>query len=948
MHKPGNPATFVRFIAIWAAILVPLFMLCFSQPAEAKKKNHDFIVVSEQEEYDLGPYFRTLDDPEGNLTFEDVSKPDARVLFSKPESDYINFSMSATTHWLTIELRHIDKKKFATPRREWFIDVRRARLDVAELYVVRANGDVTKMQSDLRIPYSERPIRNVNSVFPLVTEQGESVVLYLKIRNTGSTFLPIHLRTPPNFMVIDTTYEILYGVFFGGMLVMILYNLFLLVAIREITYFYYVGYLVPVTLFVFIEIGHGMRLFEAFPQFLDKRIIVLCVWIGTISGMMFVQFFLSIPKRSPVVYACFKSLCVFMAVACVISYLIPMHIALLFTSFFCSSASWLIVILGIYHWRKHSDTNAGLMAMAWLFAVIGYLLYAGLATGLLPPNGFTIASMAVGILLEVTTLAFVLGERIKQTRNQVIGARVRSVTHLKRFRSFFDNAAEGIYQMTLNGRLLDANNAMAGILGFGSTERLMSHNKMAANLLFKHQGTSLRTLHQSRQIRDEISLIDTNGKVRHAIHSARIILKRDGQPSHIEGTLIDLTDRHENEKAQRAFLTERHEKELAKYATESKSNFLKDMSYQIRTPLNAIIGFSESMLDHSGDAQQRQLAVSAVIRNSQTLLQLVNDILDFSKIEAGKLAIEAIDIDLMALLQQVRDQFEPIAREKQLTFRVDCRFPLPARIISDPTRIRQVLQNLCSNAIKHTHKGSVKVIVRWDGIKQQLEFDVEDSGDGLTEKEIDHLMNASLQSATDNSTLGATLGMAITHQLVRMLGGDLHIDSRKGFGSRFSVGIACKIAGRDDWVNSVSIPGERKSSGGVPQLLGNVLLAEDNVVNQKLITRLISKTGAIVSLADNGQRAVELAQQGTFNLVLMDINMPIMDGLTATRLLRSQGMTLPIFALTAEHDSEVIKECIDAGCQGHLTKPVDIPAFYATLAQHLEAASPETRQEGQQ
>lgn len=926
-------------------ILFCLATLIISTPLQA---SGTFLKIAGEEEYDLGPYFTHLEDPNSQYTFEDISKPEVEKLFSEPRYHYINFSVNTSAHWLRIELRHVDKKQRFEPRREWFFDVRRARLDEAELYIKRTDGSVERMQSDLRIPYEDRPIKNVNSVFPIATERGETIVLYLRIKNENATYLPIHLRTAPNFVRTDTSHDLLYGAFFGGMMVMILYNIFLLLATRDISYFYYVAYLVPVTLFEFIDIGHGIPAFEAFPYLFQKKIIVLCIWTSFLSGILFTMRFLSISSRSPLLAVIFKSLNVFLVIAAIVSYLIPFNIALLFTAYFCSYGSGLIVILGVYYWKKNNDTNALLMSGAWAFCVVGYIVYGGLATGWLPPNAFTIASLPLGTLLEATALAFALGERIKRTQNQVLRARQRSISHLKRFRSFFDNAAEGIYQLSLDGRLLSANNSMARILGFASQQTLLGASRKAVGMLFSDRQRQWRSLLDTRQMRDEIALVDDCGMTRHAIHSAKLIRTPAGQPSHIEGSLIDLSERRQNEMAQRARLKERHEKQLAQLATDAKSGFLKNMSYQIRTPLNAIIGFSESLQQHALKNESRQHAVNSVIRNANHLLQLVNDILDFSKIEAGKMEVESIDVDVMALIRYVQTQSEALAKQKQIQFRVDCRFPLPARIKSDPTRIRQILNNLCSNAIKYTNEGSVKLIVRWDAINQQMCFDVEDSGIGLTQEQIRKLLGQNIGDASLNTSMTGGLGIAITLHLVRLLGGQLQIDSRKGYGSRFTATIACKTIGKEEWIKQAQTPTATTTAKGVPQLLGKVLLAEDNVVNQKLILRLISKTGATVTLAENGQQAVELARAHHFDLVLMDINMPVMDGLTATRLLLEEGFTSPIYALTAEHGAEEIQACIAAGCLGHLTKPIDVADFYSKLVQYLAPAAAPSSMEKQQ
>lgn len=946
-HHVGPGIMFTERGWPWALLL----LLCLCIPSQAKEntdasKNSDFLKISGEEEYDLVPFFTHLEDIEGKWSFEDISTPEVEKLFSKNLNEHLNFSVGNSTHWLRAEIRHIDKKHRYNPVQEWFLDVRRAQLDVAELYIKRANGDVQRMKSDLQIPFSERPIRNVNSVFPLTTERDETLTIYLKIKNKTATFLPIHLRTAPNFIRTDMSYDLLYGLFFGGMVVMIIYNLFILIAVRDITYFYYVAYLVPATLFEFIDIGHGIPLFEAFPYLLQKEMILLYIWMTFLFGFMFTSQYLDIERRSPLIYGIFKPMYIFVGIAALVSYLIAYDTALLFTAHFCSFSTILVVALGLYYWRKHDDTNAALLAGAWAFCVLGYITYGGLTTGWLSPSPLTIASLPLGTLLEAATLAFALGERIKRTQNQLLFARQRAILYLNRFRSFFDNATEGIYQLSLDGRIVGANNAMARILGYPSQSSLLKAERKATAQLFKDRRRPWRMLLGNREIRDEIALHDDTGTVRYAIHSAKLIRDASDVPTHIEGTLIDLTDRRQNEQAQRSRLKARHEKELAKSATDTKSFFLKDMSYRIRTPLTAIIGYGESLLEPDLPQSSRQLAVASVIRNSQILLQLVNDILDFSKIEAGKMGIESIDIDLMALIRHIQQQFEAQAKERNLTFRLDCRFPLPARIISDPTRIKQILSNLCSNAIRHTQSGTIKLTVRWDGIQQQICFDVEDSGVGMSADTLALLSREMLSLSAQNTSLNGGLGLAISHQLTQLLGGRLQIESRMGYGSRFTASIALRESRRTEWIKSAQpITQNATASNAIPQLNGDVLLAEDNPVNQKLIARLISKTGASVTLAENGRLALEYARAKHFDLILMDINMPEMDGLTATRTLRESGFTVPIHALTAEHGAEEIQACLQAGCNGHLTKPIDIPSFYTTLARHLRPshASPPTQ-----
>lgn len=945
-HENGS------FCGLTGRCVISILLLGLIFHCNAWEKSKEFIKIGVDEEYDLAPYTKILDDKDNILTFEDVSSPDMKMRFRQAKETGINFNMDDLTHWLRIELRHIDKKMQFAKQRDWLFDVRRAQLDLAELYIIRDGQPVQKMQSDLRMKFTERPIINANSVFPISTRRGETVTLYLKIRNKTPTFLPIALRTASNFIWKDSSQAFLYGVFFGGMAIMIVYNIFLLVSIRDASFFFYVAYLAPALLIQFVDAGLYFPAFELFPGFLNKYWLLLGVWLATAGGMAFATELLDLKHRLPAFYVAMRSFCLFLLLSSGISYLIPYPIASNFTVYFNTIGSFIVVGLGLYIWYRFKDFDAALLAVGVLFCDIGYLVYCGLANGWIPITDWSIMSVSVGTLLQAATLAFALGERIKRAQRQTIDARQKSILHLKKFRSFFENSPEGIYQLALDGRILSANKSMAKLLGFATPDDLLAAGRKAMDLLFRDRTRHWRSLLKARQTRSEITFTGLNGTERNALHSAKLICHPDGNLSHIEGTLVDLTERRDNELAQRARLKARREREQAKQLTDMKSQFLKDMSYRIRTPLSAIIGFSETLREPQLSTLNRQLAIKSVMQNAQELLQLVNDILDYSKIEAGKMAVETIEFDLMALLQKVQQSCEDLAREKNIYFRIDYRFPLPAFIVSDPTRIRQVLNNLCVNAIRATTRGGVTLQVGWEGTLRHLCFAIEDSSNGLTADEIHMLTHNAVALHSENETMAGSLSIAISRQLTRLLGGEFDIESRVGYGNRFRSSIACRIAGQGGWIKAASTPPSEGATtqrkNDVPTLTGKILLAEDNPVNQKLISRLISKTGASVTVAANGQIALDQAMAEAFDLVLMDINMPVMDGLTATRELKQRGCKIPIFALTAENGSEELQACITAGCQGYLSKPVEIQAFYATLAHYLPHATPVAKPENQQ
>jgi PAS domain S-box-containing protein len=351
----------------------------------------------------------------------------------------------------------------------------------------------------------------------------------------------------------------------------------------------------------------------------------------------------------------------------------------------------------------------------------------------------------------------------------------------------------------------------------------------------------------------------------------------------------------------------------------AKSEFLANMSHEIRTPLNGVIGMTEWLLDTPLSGEQREIATTA-LNSGEHLLAIVNDILDFSKIESGQLTLEAIAFDLQDLLTQTIASIQPTAEEKGLSFIVDVTLNTRRRL-GDPTRIRQVLLNVLSNAVKFTAAGNVsmRVAEEADGV---LLFSVTDTGIGMTKEQLPRLFERFTQAdeSTSRRYGGSGLGLAICRRLVTMMGGELMVSSTYGTGSQFWFRIRLPPATMPDVASNA--PGTHAET----DLAGlRVLVAEDNPVNQLLTRRMLARLGCEVTLVPNGLAAVETWRAGTFDVILMDCQMPEMDGMEATRNIRSAtaaGAEVPIIALTAGALQTDREQAMQAGMSDFLTKPL--------------------------
>jgi PAS domain S-box-containing protein len=531
---------------------------------------------------------------------------------------------------------------------------------------------------------------------------------------------------------------------------------------------------------------------------------------------------------------------------------------------------------------------------------------------------------------EKRLLTFVAGQAASAVQRRETGEALQHAE--KQYRGIFENALEGLYVSSLEGRFLRANPALARILGYASPDKLIAAVNDVSLQMYadaNRRTQFLQLIHDSDEVTDfESEIIRPDGTKAWVTESVRVVRNAAGAVQHFEGVMADITSKREVAR------TLQQAKEVAVAANRAKSQFLASMSHELRTPLNGILGYTQILdRDQTLSAKQRD-GVEVIHQSAEHLLALINDVLDLAKIEAGKLELHAVEFNLPEFAHTAVDFFAPRAREKNLRLESSIAPDLPRVVWGDSQRLRQVLFNLLGNAMKFTSQGAVIFTVERSG--DLFLFSVSDTGPGISTEDQTRLFEPFSQVGDNRQHTGGTgLGLNVSRNIVNQMGGTLRVQSRPGWGARFWFEIALPEVLGDVLANRSPTVTRRVIGYEGPRL--RVLVADDHAPNRTVLMDLLQPLGFDLLAAHDGQQAVEIALRQRPDVVLMDLRMPRLDGMAAAQAILSHYRDQPpcIIAVSASTLEGPQHAALAAGCTAFLSKPFFEEDLFTLLERHI-------------
>lgn len=933
MIKPFTRSSYNAAKLMLALLFLQCVVVCsaYALPAATLTDNEQPLV--------LGPFMEFIEDEAGELSFDTVrdlqtSNQDNPVVnelsWEAVDGDNIIGGFTQSAYWVRFSVENDTAKASA-----WHLEVNYPLLDHIEFYAPNESGEFEKTIAGDKLPFSERELEYRNFVFPISTPADTKQTFYMRIETNSSMFIDLWLWTGDSFIENIDGQVLLYGFLYGIVFLGSIYCFMNAAFQGKLMYLYIalgilgsVGYLMGIN-------GFGFQ--YLWPNNLYIQEVSVPFFMASCFGfaLLYSREFLDLPTASPLsdkIIVNFARACLVLALASlVVSYSIVIRISTVFAIISATATLW----AGVVSYMR-GNRFARFYMVGWMAVIVGATTFALKSLGVIPGNVFTIWSQEFGFACVSIFLTLALSDHFFQAQREHSEQQAKSMKATKsaekKYRSLFENAIEGIFQMSLDGRLIDLNKAFAGILGRQEAQHFLDKPEAAFSLhcLSEPDQVRFKSMLEQGEAKTNFQTKITlhNGEERWVSISVQKTIGYDDGHSHYEGAMADITETKKREKAEK-------QQRMAEASTEAKSLFLANMSHEIRTPMNAIIGFTDLALGKNADTQIANYLQKTRMA-STNLLGIINDILDFSKIEAGKLEIENAPFSVKEVFNNLLNIVSANVESKNLSLNLKIDEDIPDKLVGDPLRIGQVLLNLTNNAIKFTSAGTVTVELELVALnKPEMTIDlvgrVKDTGIGIPEEKLKNLFSSFTQA--DESTTrrfgGTGLGLSISKQLVEMMGGDLSVESSVGEGSNFHFKFSCKLQDRRQRRNP------HFTEGGEPL---NILVVDDLEDSRTLIKEALnSLSHNVTTCANSGQAIIELKNEQAsgkpYDVLIADWVMPDIDGIACCKMIKEDPTihTPRTILITGYDKQDARTESELAGIDAYLQKPVPASDFDKVL-----------------
>ena len=908
----------------------------------------------------LGKGLEYFEDTNNDLRYEKiVALPQHSWMESEQTS--LNFGFSSSAYWIRFQLNNV-----VSDEQTLWLQSSYPLIELIEVYQLDQGLEMISVhKGGTFYPFASRPISHRTFLFPITLAPQEVNHIYIKVSGDVSLQLPLTLWSLEAFHSQDFQEMFILGMYIGVILVTSCYSLFMSVTTKYKSYILYIPHVFFLSIFLIDQLGIFYQYLWPDSPFWEKWSRSLFASLALSFGIFFVQSYFYVQNEtSPLNKTSYAVM------------IQPFSIVIFMMLDQYQLSIWMLVLFGFSllpfsfwkcyrNWQQY-QLETKLFLCALLSLLIGVIFYVLNIFGVFTSSLMRNHEIYIGLLLEVILISLSLAYRI-QFLDRSLQKQNKNLIEISKQHQLVATALDHINDIVeitdSHATILYVNPAVHRVMGYTPAEVRGNFASMfrPSHLSTENYQEVHRELGKKQMWKGEFLAQRKDGSICSQEVIITPIVNNENQIVNHVAVKRDITERKRAEKELLELNQElerridertqelQKERDKALIASKEKSKFLANMSHEIRTPMNSILGLSELLYSAPLPNETKEYA-KLIYVSAENLLAILNNILDFSKIEAGKLELDNQTFSLYQVLEDIILIFQMQFKEKGITLDYDLEPQVPNYIKSDITRIRQILTNLLGNALKFTPKGHVKVYVKNRSLSPQkegsilmLEFMIEDTGVGIPQEKQTAIFESFSQAdpSTTREYGGTGLGLTISSEFVRLMKGNIWLESVVGKGTQFYFTIQVSIPSTQEveklQKQLYSIRFSKKSvNAEATTATYNILLAEDNLVNQKLATKIFKGLGYEITIVETGQQVLDQLEKKSFDIIFMDIQMPQMDGITATQLIRQKyGNETLIIAMTANALEEDRKKCLNAGMNDYLSKPVKIKDISEMLRKWL-------------